>query len=101
MTEIPVNWTPPEPPRTEDQLERRRSVVPILITMAVAFALLVGSVLGALATCGSMNSRPDPSFKFFSSCVLFFFAAIVLSVAWLVLSLIIKVFQYFKDSRSQ
>jgi hypothetical protein len=101
MNQLPVNWTRPEAPRTEGQLERRRSVVPILITMGVAFALLAGSVFGALSTCGSMNSGLSPAFKFFSACVLFFFGVLVLSVAWLALSLIIKVIQYFKDSGSQ
>jgi len=101
MNELPANWKPPATPRTEEEKERRRSLVPILIVMGVVFALLVGSVLGALATCGSMNARPDPSFKFFSGCAVFFFGVLVLSVAWLVVSLIIKVFQYFKDSRTQ
>jgi hypothetical protein len=98
MNEVPANWKPAKARPTAEELERRRSVVPILITMGVALALLVGSVLGALATCGSMDARPDPAFKFFSGCVVFFFAVLLLSVAWLVLSLIIKVFQYFKDS---
>jgi hypothetical protein len=98
MNEVPANGKPPKSRPTAEELERRRSVVPILINMGVAFALLVGSVLGALATCGSMNAPPDPSFKFFSGCVVFFFAALLLSIAWLMLSLIIKVFQYFKDS---
>jgi len=100
MSELPTNWEPQEKPRTDEEKERRRSVVPILITMGVVFALLVGSVLGALATCGSMNSRPGASFQFFAGCVMFFFGVFVLSVAWLLISLIIKIFQYFKDTRS-
>lgn len=101
MNQLPVNWTKPQAPRTEEQLERRRSVVPILITIGVAFALLVGSVVGSLSTCGSMNSGPSPSFKLFSACVLFFFGVFVLSVVWLLLSLIIKVIQYCRDSGSK
>lgn len=100
MSELPANWEPPEKPRTEEELERRRSLKPILIVMGVVFALLAGSVLGAFATCGFMEPGPHPAFQFFAGCVMFFFGAFVLSVGWLVMSLIIKAFQYFKDSRS-
>ncbi|HTP69304.1 MAG TPA: hypothetical protein VMJ35_10410 [Dongiaceae bacterium] len=98
MSELPSNWTPAEKPRTDEELERRRSVTPILIVMGVAFALLLGSVLGAFVTCGFMDPGPHHAFNFFAACVMFFLGVFALSVAWLGISLIIKVFQYLKNA---
>ena len=101
MSELPANWEPPEKPRSDQELERRRSIAPILIVMGVVFALLVGSVLGAFATCGFMEPGPHPAFQFFAGCAMFFFGVFVLSLAWLGMSLIIKTFQYLKDTGSR
>ena len=65
MSNLPANWETPETPGREEESGRWRSVGPILIVMGVTFALLVGSVLGSFATCGFMESKPNPAFQFF------------------------------------
>lgn len=82
----PPRLTTPDPPR-------QVSFKPVLITVAVAFLLLVGSVCGAFATCGSFDSGPSPSFKFFTSSVYFFLAVFAISIAWLLLSLFLWLLQ--------
>lgn len=76
MNEVPANRKPAKARPTAEELERRRSVVPILITMGVALALLVGSVLGALATAEvwmrgripRLSSFPVASYSFSRCC---------------------------------
>lgn len=78
---------------------RRLSLKPILITIGVAFLLLAGSLAGALSTCGSLNSSPSPSFKFFTFCVYIFFAIFMLALAWLLLSFIIWLIGALRNSK--
>lgn len=89
MNNLLPNRTPPEIP----QAGKRSVVKPAVLTLLVAFLLLAGSIWGAFATCGSMNSQPSPSFKFFASCAYLFFGIFVLAAAWLLLSLIIWLVQ--------
>ena len=88
MSELPANWGPPEKPRTEEEEKRRRSLVPIGITIGIAFVLMAGSAFGALATCSF--SEKNPSSDFFAGATMFFFAILVLSVFWLIVSLVIR-----------
>ncbi|HTP69303.1 MAG TPA: hypothetical protein VMJ35_10405 [Dongiaceae bacterium] len=99
MSLLPANWQAPETPPPEEKSELRKSFAPILITMGVAIVLTAGSVFGALATCGGMNSAAGSAFSFFVGCAMLFCALFVLSAGWLILSLIIKLLQSFKSSR--
>lgn len=94
MNNIPANWNPRDTPRNP----RRGSFKPVLITVGAAFLLLVGSFFGALSTCGSINSIPSPSFQFFSFCVYGSFAIFVLSLAWLLLSFFIWLFDKWRNA---
>ena len=90
MKSLPPSLNAPEP---LPPARRRGSFKPVLITVGVAFLLLAGSVCGAFATCGSMNSPPAPSFKFFTFCVFLSLGFFALSIAWLLLSLLIWLIQ--------
>lgn len=87
------NLFPTRTPPEIAQAGRRSSLKPAALAVLVTFLLLAGSVWGAFATCGSMNSGPSPSFKFFTFCTYLFFAVFVLATAWLLLSLVIWLVQ--------
>jgi|SRR3974390_246606 len=101
MSELPANWEPPEKPRTEEEQRRRESFRPILITTGVTFTLLLGSLTGVLSTCGSVTQKADPSYGFWSACWTLSLAAFLMSIAWLLVSLIIRLLQRFKNSGSR
>ena len=89
MNNRPPSLTSPEPrPQAS-----RTSFKPVLITIAVAFVLLLSSVFSVFATCGSFDSRPSPLFHFFTYCVYFSLAVFALTLAWLLLSLFIWLIQ--------
>lgn len=94
MTNQLGNWTKPDAPQAPS---RRRSVVPILITIASAFLLFVASLYGAVSTCGSLNSAPRPEFTFYSWCAMFFLVVLLLAVVWLFLSLVTRLIQHWRN----
>ena len=91
MSELPANWEPPEKRQTEEEEGRRESFKPIFVTIGVAFALLLGSLLGWISTCGGVTQRADPSNNFWSALLSISIAAFLMAIAWLVISLILKV----------
>jgi nitrogen fixation/metabolism regulation signal transduction histidine kinase len=94
MANLPTNWSKPDTPQGPP---RRRSLVPILITIASAFLLFVASAYGALLTCGSLNSAPRPEFTFYTWCAVFFLLVLLLAIVWLVLSLVIRLIQHWRN----
>ena len=91
MNELPANWEPPEKRRTEEEERRRESFKPIFVTIGVAFVLLLGSLMGWLSTCGSVTQRADPSNDFWGVLLTLSIAAFLMAMAWLVISLVLKI----------
>ena len=93
MTELPANWEPPEKPRAEEEERRRESFKPIFVTIGVAFALLLGSLVGWLSTCGGVTYQAGPSNDFGGTLATLALGAFVMAIAWLLIAVILKILQ--------
>jgi hypothetical protein len=89
MTQLPANWQPaPSPPPS-----KRSSVLPAAITLGCSFLFLVGSLFGALTTCGfqlnGTKSGNNLLFNLFGGLAILSFVVFLAAIVWFAITVII------------